>query len=74
MYSADEGGGVAGKFVYVFTVGIIIVCQSYKLTLSDQAQVTVQLRCHVKIFSWPAPFWEASEPALGGPGNFEVHN
>jgi hypothetical protein len=39
-------GGPGPEFVaYVFVfLGSIIICRLYKLTLSDQAQVTLQLR------------------------------
>ena len=62
-----EGGPgldyVAHGFVFLAT---IITCRLYKLTLSDQTQVALQLslsfRFGVNIFNWAAP-----ATLLGGP-------
>jgi hypothetical protein len=46
--SGPEGGPGSDYVAYVFVfIGIIIICRLYKLTLSDQAQVTLQLRVSV---------------------------
>jgi hypothetical protein len=61
----SERGPDYVAYVFVFLCSIII-CRSYKSTLSDQAQVTLQLsqafRFRVKIFSRSA--------LAGGPKNF----
>ena len=43
----EEGAGPAYvEYVFVF-LGSIIICRLYKLTLSDLAQVTLQLRARL---------------------------
>ena len=54
IYSAIEGGEVAGNVAYVFTFSVSPLCVN--LNPSDQAQVSAQLRgqsfqSSVKIFS-----------------------
>jgi hypothetical protein len=79
------GGGVRrfrrgpGYVAYVFVcLDSTIICRLYKSTLSDQAQVTVQLRVYlsdlVQMFVASPPLLRGGgvsagpEPALGGPG------
>jgi len=56
-------GSVYVAYVFIF-YGSIIFCHLYRVTLSDQVQVILQLRvrCSVKTFSWSA--------LAGGPNKF----
>jgi hypothetical protein len=67
----EEGGGGRSRYklpgldivAYVFIfVGSIIICRLYKLNLTDQAQVTLQLRVSVS----GLVMWYKAGPSLWG--------